>query len=76
MQHLPKFGRSLILIGLILVGIGLVFAAFGKISWLGNLPGDISIEGDNYAFYFPLGTSLVLSVVLSLLLYLIDVVFG
>ena len=40
-------------------------------SWFGKLPGDISIKRDNFSFFFPLGTSLLLSVVLSLLFYLI-----
>lgn len=61
---------------LALVGGGLVLA--GKwpgggdgFGWLGRLPGDILIKRDNVTFYFPLGTSLVLSLVLSVILYLL-----
>ena len=42
----------------------------GKVPWLGRLPGDISIERESWRFYFPLGTSILLSVVLSLLVWL------
>ena len=42
----------------------------GKVPWLGRLPGDISIERESWRFYFPLGTSILISVVLSLLLWL------
>jgi Protein of unknown function (DUF2905) len=43
----------------------------GRVPWLGRLPGDIHIERGNFSFYFPLATSLVLSVVLTLLLYIV-----
>jgi len=56
---------------IVLGGILLLAAnSAGKVPWLGRLPGDISIERDNWRFYFPLGTSILLSVVLSLLLWL------
>ena len=72
-------------LGKILIGIGLGMAALGVLlvvvdripglgsvfSWLGKLPGDISIKRDNFSFYFPIATSLVFSVFLSLLFYLV-----
>ena len=62
-------GRSLILIGVILVVLGLAWPWLQKLG-LGRLPGDIVIERGNGRFYFPLTTSLLVSVVLSLLFWL------
>lgn len=62
--------RTLILIGSILVILGIVLSLFGKIPGFGKLPGDIFIKKENFAFYFPLATSLLISVLLSLILYL------
>jgi hypothetical protein len=44
----------------------------GKIPWLGRLPGDITLKGKNYTFYFPLATSIVVSIILSIIFYLIN----
>ena len=66
-------------LGKILIGFGMVVIVLGgilwlaghftgKVPWLGRLPGDIYIERGNWRFYFPLGTSIVVSIVLSLLL--------
>jgi Protein of unknown function (DUF2905) len=63
-------GKWLILFGVILVLLGAAFVLAGKIPWLGKLPGDIYIQRRNFTFYFPLATSILLSVVLSLLLSL------
>ena len=58
--------------GVALVAIGLLLFLFGKTSLpLGRLPGDIFYRGKNATFYFPLATSIVLSVLLSVLLYVI-----
>ena len=64
-------GRILIYLGLFLVIVGIVFTLIGKIPWLGHLPGDITIERERFTFYFPLATCLIISVVLSLVLYLL-----
>lgn len=61
--------RTLIVVGLCLVAVGLIWPWLGRIG-LGRLPGDILIERENFRFYAPLGTSLLLSVVLSLVLWL------
>jgi hypothetical protein len=61
--------RTLIILGLILVAAGLMWPMIGKLG-LGRLPGDIHIEGPNYSFYFPLMTSLLVSVVLSVILWI------
>jgi hypothetical protein len=63
-------GKTLIAVGLLLVLVGLILTFSGKIPWLGRLPGDIRIERDNFSIYFPLGTSLLLSLILSVLYWL------
>jgi uncharacterized membrane protein YvlD (DUF360 family) len=65
-------GKTLILLGLFLVIIGGVVMAAGKIPWLGRLPGDVMIKKQNFTFYFPLTTSILLSLVISLLLFLLN----
>ena len=67
---MPGFGKSLIVIGLVIAAIGLLLTLAGKIPWLGRLPGDIFIKRDNFSFYFPLATSILISIILSLLLWL------
>lgn len=62
-------GKLLILAGLILLAAGLLFLLSDKIPWLGRLPGDITIKRDNFTFYFPLATCILISVVLSLILW-------
>jgi hypothetical protein len=61
-------GKMLMLLGVVLFVLGGILTFAGKIPWLGNLPGDIHIQRKNFQFYFPLGTSIVLSIVLSLIL--------
>jgi hypothetical protein len=61
--------KVLILIGLVLIVVGLIWLA-GERLGIGRLPGDIVVERENFTFYFPLMTSLIVSVVLSLLLWL------
>ncbi|MCA1455082.1 DUF2905 domain-containing protein [Bradyrhizobium sp. BRP22] len=61
--------RTLIILGLILLPAGLLWPMIGKLG-LGRLPGDIHVEGSSYSFYFPVMTSLLLSIVLSVVLWL------
>jgi len=63
-------GRSLIVLGLVIVLIGVVVSLVGKLPWLGRLPGDIAVKRENFFFYFPLGTCLLISVLLSLVMWL------
>ncbi|MCD6551673.1 DUF2905 domain-containing protein [Thermotoga sp.] len=65
-------GKILILMGLVLVVFGVLLVLFEKIPFFGKLPGDIVIRRKNFIFYFPLMTSLIISVVISLILYLIS----
>ncbi len=63
------FGKTLIVIGLILAAIGVLFAFGTKLPWrIGRLPGDIVYRRGNSTFYFPLITCLILSLILTLLL--------
>jgi len=75
--------------GKLLIGLGVAVALVGGLllladripgvshllSWMGKLPGDIFIKRDNFSFFFPLATSIVLSVVLSLVFYLLSWIF-
>ena len=63
-------GRQLIILGLIIVAIGLIVSLSPRLPWLGRLPGDISIKREHFSFYFPLGTCILLSLLLSLVLWL------
>jgi hypothetical protein len=60
-------GRMLMIVGAALLLLGALFSFGARIPWLGRLPGDIVIERDNFRFYFPITTSIVISIILSLL---------
>ncbi|MBI5902260.1 MAG: DUF2905 domain-containing protein [Deltaproteobacteria bacterium] len=64
-------GKSLILIGVVIAVIGLILTFGYRIPYIGRLPGDIYYRKDNFVFYFPLATSIIVSVILSLILYLL-----
>ena len=64
-------GKALIAFGLLIVLAGVVLVLVGRMPWIGRLPGDIHIQRGNFTFYFPLATSLLLSVVLTLIFYLL-----
>ena len=73
---MQQTGKILIVAGIILVIAGLViYFAGNKLNWLGHLPGDIRIEKENVRFYFPVTTMILVSAVLSLILYLIRKLF-
>jgi hypothetical protein len=65
-----SLGKGLILIGLLITAVGVLFLYSEKIGWIGRLPGDITIRRENVTFYFPLATCLLISVLLSLLIWL------
>jgi hypothetical protein len=70
---MADFGKLLVLLGLTLAGAGIVLILLGRTQLpLGRLPGDIFYRGKTATVYFPLATSLLLSVVVSLVLYLIS----
>lgn len=65
-------GRPLIIMGLLLVAAGLLISLAPKFpTWLGRLPGDISIKRDNFSFHFPIVTCLIISAILSLITWLL-----
>lgn len=70
--NLQPLAKLIMLLGIILVAIGFILYFFKGIPFLGKLPGDIHIERKNFSFYFPITTSILLSVIISLLLYLIN----
>ena len=62
-------GKTLIVLGLLLAVVGVVLVLAGRLPWLGNLPGDISIQRERFSFYFPITTCILISVLISLVLY-------
>jgi membrane protein implicated in regulation of membrane protease activity len=67
---MSDIGKSLVVLGLLIALAGAVLMFAGRVPGVGRLPGDIHVQRGNWSFYFPLATSLVLSVVLSLVFYL------
>ncbi len=65
MEHVARY---LIIFGVVLVALGGVLLLAGKLPWLGRLPGDFAFKGKRVTFYFPLTTSIILSIVLTVLL--------
>ncbi|KKM81602.1 hypothetical protein LCGC14_1328120 [marine sediment metagenome] len=68
---MADFGKLFIFIGLLLVVIGIVFIVGNKIPFIGKLPGDIAIERQNFNFYFPITTCIIISIILSLIFWLL-----
>jgi len=64
-------GKLLIYAGIVLIIIGLLVMYGGKINWP-KLPGDILIRRENFTFYFPLASSILISILLSLIIYIIQ----
>ena len=71
MNPFHEMGKMMIFLGILLVLFGLVLTVGPKIPLIGRLPGDISYHRGNFHFYFPLGTSILLSILLTLILWLI-----
>ncbi len=73
---MTQIGKILIIVGIILVIAGVIIHFAGnRLNWIGHLPGDIRIEKENVRFYFPLTTMIILSIVLSIILWIIRKVF-
>lgn len=64
-------GKMLIIFGVACIVIGGILILSGKVPWLGRLPGDILVQKKNFTFYFPLATSVLLSILLTLIFWLI-----
>ena len=68
-----SLGKLMIILGAVLIGIGLLFVLFSRAGLpIGRLPGDIMVRRRNFSFYFPLTTSILLSIVLSLVFYFLS----
>ncbi|GMT48069.1 MAG: hypothetical protein IEMM0007_1635 [bacterium] len=72
MEPFAHIGKFLIITGLVIIVLGAILMLAGKVPFLGRLPGDIIIERKNFTFYFPLATSIILSVVLTLILWFLS----
>lgn len=64
---MPGIGKMLIITGVLFVAAGLVLIFADKIPYLGRLPGDIYIKKENFSFYFPLTTSIIISIILTII---------
>ena len=71
MSGVHDIGRMLVVFGLLIALVGVALVLVGRVPWLGRLPGDVHIQRGNWTFYFPLATSLLLSVVLTLILWIL-----
>ena len=69
---MQEIGKILILFGIILIGVGLLLIFFNKIPLIGKLPGDILIQKKDFTLYFPLATSIILSIILSLIFWVFN----
>lgn len=67
---MAPLGKALIVTGLLIASVGLLLLLSGKFGWIGRLPGDITIRRENFTFHFPLATCLLVSAILTLLLWL------
>ncbi len=72
MLDFSGFGKILIIIGVVIAGLGVLILLGGKIPWLGKLPGDFFFKSKNSTFYFPLATSIIISVILTIILMFIN----
>jgi heme/copper-type cytochrome/quinol oxidase subunit 2 len=73
---MSEIGKSLIFLGVVVIIVGIVLLFSDKLHFnLGKLPGDISIKKENFSFYFPITTSIIISILLSLLFYLFSKFF-
>ena len=63
-------GKGLIVVGLLITAVGVLLLVSEKVGWIGRLPGDFTIRRENFTVHIPLATCLVISVLLSLLIWL------
>lgn len=64
---MPGIGKMLIILGIILIIVGIGFLIGDKIPYIGKLPGDIMIKKERFSFYFPITTSIIISIILTIL---------
>jgi hypothetical protein len=68
---MEQFGKTLIMIGAATMVLGAILLISGKIPWIGRLPGDIIVQKKNFTFYFPIATSILLSLLITLIFWFI-----
>lgn len=69
-------GKWIIIAGLVIMIAGIIWYFFhDKLNWLGNLPGDIKVEKENFKFYFPLASMLLISLLLNIILLVLKKIF-
>ena len=68
-EGMQQIGKALMIAGAVIVLIGAALFLSGKVPWVGRLPGDILIERKNFTFYFPLATSILISILLTILFW-------
>jgi uncharacterized protein HemY len=70
-EGIQHVGKLLIVLGVIIIAVGGLLLFSGKIPYIGKLPGDILIQKKNYTIYFPLATSIIMSLIITLVFWLI-----
>jgi len=70
-EGIQYIGKFLIILGIVIAAVGGILFFSGRIPWLGRLPGDIIVQRKNFTFYFPLATSILISVLLTLIFWII-----
>lgn len=71
MHEIQNIGKLLIVMGVIIIAAGALLLLSGKLPWIGRLPGDILIQKKNFTFYFPLATGILVSILLTLIFWLL-----
>jgi hypothetical protein len=72
---MQSIGKYFIIFGAIILIVGILFTFFPKLGFLGKLPGDIQFKRENFTFYFPIVTSILISVIITLVLWVINFLF-
>ncbi|MCS7227402.1 MAG: DUF2905 domain-containing protein [Endomicrobia bacterium] len=68
---MTEIGKFLVILGIVIILIGLFLLLLNKLPYIGKLPGDIYIKKDNFVFYFPLATSILISIIITIILNLL-----
>lgn len=68
---MTDLGRTLLILGCLIAVVGAVLMLSGKLPWLGKLPGDIYVKRENFTVFFPITTCIIVSVVISFILWMI-----
>lgn len=72
MGEFSALGKILIFFGIIMIVVGGLFMFGSKIPFIGRVPGDIAIQKKNFSFYFPITSSIIISIILSFLMWLLS----